>query len=110
MNDKQKARWDEVRDEMSKIELGINDVCSIKEGHTHFLPQGIEKILNRKDSKGNYLIEVPDVDQKINEVVDGGYLPPAHHEEDERDDARDWWDWAQQNMLKDKWKKFIPRE
>ena len=104
MNNKQKAQLAKVRDEMSKIELGINDLCTTSEGHTHLLPQGIEKILNRKDSSGNYLVEIPDPDQTVDNSI-GGCSPPTGQGSEE---ACDWWKWAQENMRCDNWIKCIP--
>ena len=72
MNDKQQARWEEVREEIAKGEYSRHRLCTwpdwnkldaeyIKDQYRKYA----EETLNLKDSAGNYLIEIADVDQNL---------------------------------------------
>ncbi len=60
MNDKQKARWEEVVKEIGwriyerRLELQTDIGCR----------KLAKELINLKDSSGNYLIEIPDVEQE----------------------------------------------
>ena len=58
---------EKVKDAMVGIELGVDDLCGILEGHTHLTPQGREKILNMEvEHEGKTLkVGVYEVDAKL---------------------------------------------
>ena len=73
MNDKQKARWEEVRHSMGLAICCLVDVdrecdrCATDKGCPDTwsdVAEMVDKILNLKDSKG-YLVEVADPDQGV---------------------------------------------
>ena len=42
---------EEIKEGMAGIELGIDDLCGIKDGHTHLTPLGREKVLRHLRSQ-----------------------------------------------------------
>ena len=112
MNDKQKARVELVDEEIAFIlsdgycisVVNSPDVMVVCEGDC--IPCRLQAIKEAKDSAGNYLVEIPDPDQTVDNSI-GGCLPPTGQGSEE---ACDWWKWAQENMRCDNFKKFIPRD
>ncbi len=122
MNDKQKARWEEVRE--AYAEWLYKKAPGWRGGYQYIdfkkAPEVVQeeykreasKILNLKDSSGNYLVEIPDPDpdQTVDNSI-GGYLPPTGQGSEEACDCEEacaWWKWAQENMRCDNWIKCIP--
>ena len=115
MNDKQKARWEEVETRMWFAicsSIGCREktyrtrdscgVCSIMPPIMRLeIDDAVSAILNRKDSSGNYLVEMPDPDQsKPNNPI---------HPKTQADLSRfDCYNLAQVDM--DDWIKIIPRD
>ena len=112
MNDKQKQRWEEVRERVACEACGSKSACegypTVDRSYPFCLTQleNAEEILNLKDSSGNYLIEIPDVEQNIPKLV--SLTGEASIEE--KSAFCLGVENLKEEILKGKWKKFIPRE
>ena len=64
------TRQEEIGEGISGIELGVDDLCGVLEGHVHLTPQGSAKVVKYLHSEGAAI----KVDRELPESPNADYL------------------------------------